>query len=66
MRNAASGRFLRINDIVAETSLSRSTIYRMVAKGQFPAPVQLSANRVAWMEGAVQGWKNQQAGGPPI
>ena len=59
-------RIIRLDTVRARTGLSRSTIYRMVAKGQFPAPVQLSANRVAWMEGAVQGWKNQQAGGPPI
>lgn len=57
---ADMGRFLAIRDVVSETSLSRATIYRMIAKGQFPAPVKVSAQRVAWIEGAVQRWKNQQ------
>ncbi|QDK34514.1 helix-turn-helix transcriptional regulator [Sphingomonas sp. IC081] len=58
---APSGRFLKITDVVNETSLSRATIYRLVAKGEFPAPIRVSAQRVAWVEDAVQGWKAQQA-----
>ncbi|WP_288806294.1 AlpA family phage regulatory protein [uncultured Novosphingobium sp.] len=58
---APSGRFLKIADVVTETSLSRATIYRLVAKGEFPAPIRVSAQRVAWVEEAVQGWKARQA-----
>ena len=38
------------------TSLSRSCIYAMIAEGKFPAPVQLTARRVAWRESDVEGW----------
>jgi prophage regulatory protein len=60
----SSGRFLRIRDVVNETSLSRATIYRMIARGEFPSPIKVSTQRVAWVEGAVQHWKNQQAEAP--
>lgn len=58
---ARSNRFLKITDVVAETSLSRATIYRLIAKGDFPSPIRVSPQRVAWSESSVQGWKDQQA-----
>ena len=63
--SAGPGRFLSIADVVAETSLSRATIYRMVAAGAFPARIRVSANRVAWTEAAVQAWKHQRIASPP-
>jgi prophage regulatory protein len=47
-------RILTIYDIVQKTTLSRSTIYRRIAKGQFPAQVVLSDNRVGWWEHEVE------------
>ena len=35
------------------TGLSRSTIYDLMAKGEFPRPVKLTAKAVAWPESAV-------------
>ena len=66
MADAIVGRYLSINDVIAETSLSRTTIYRMIRKGDFPASIQLSAQRVAWDSAALQTWKNERASGPPI
>jgi predicted DNA-binding transcriptional regulator AlpA len=34
----ARRRFMKISDVVSETSLSRATIYRLIAKGNFPTP----------------------------
>lgn len=65
MSDVTPGRFLRITDVVAETSLSRATIYRMIRTGGFPAPIQVSANRVAWTERDLLGWKRRQLGTPP-
>jgi prophage regulatory protein len=50
-------KFYRINDLVPLTGLSRSTIYRLVEKGEFPKPVKLSARVVGWEEDAVLHWK---------
>ncbi|MEJ2410834.1 MAG: AlpA family phage regulatory protein [Novosphingobium sp.] len=65
MADAIIGRYLSISDVMAETSLSRTTIYRMIRKGEFPASVQLSAQRVAWDSTALQAWKMQRASGLP-
>lgn len=38
------------------TSCSRTTIYRGVRAGTFPAPVRITERRVAWPESSVQAW----------
>jgi prophage regulatory protein len=42
--------------VTDRTSLSRTTIWRMVRRGEFPAPIQISPGRVAWSEAAVDAW----------
>ncbi len=53
-RPSDRGRFLRINDLIATIGLSRSTIYREVAKGALPAPVRLTQRAIGWWESDVQ------------
>jgi len=38
------------------TGLARSTIYDLMAKGQFPRPVRLTGKAVAWPESAIADW----------
>lgn len=38
------------------TTLSRSSLYAMIARGEFPAPVKISGRRVAWPEATVNEW----------
>jgi prophage regulatory protein len=38
------------------TSLSRTTLWRLVTQAQFPPPVQISVNRIAWSEQAIADW----------
>jgi len=38
------------------TTLSRSTLYRLIARGHFPRPVSISANRRAWRVAEVEEW----------
>jgi prophage regulatory protein len=38
------------------TGLGRSTIYRLLAVGQFPSPVQLSVRAVGWRRSDVDHW----------
>lgn len=38
------------------TGLSRSSIYDLMAKGQFPRPIKLSQKSVAWPESAIAKW----------
>jgi len=53
-------KFYRVNDLVPLTGLSRSTIYRLVDKGDFPKPIKLSARIVGWEEEALLRWKEDK------
>jgi len=52
----ASRALLRRQQVEALTGLARSTIYKLIASGDFPAPVQLTAKAVAWPSDAVSAW----------
>ena len=52
--NAA--RLERLPVVLARTGLSRSTIYKKVADGEFPRPVKLGERAVAWHAAAVTEW----------
>ena len=40
------------------TSLSRTTVWRQIRAGAFPAPIKISPGRVAWRESDVVAWLN--------
>jgi prophage regulatory protein len=50
------GAMLRIATVTAITGLSKRTIYRMMASGEFPQSVHLSARCTAWRQGDVADW----------
>lgn len=39
-----------IAGICRRTTLSKSTIYRLIKDGKFPAPIKIAKKRVAWRE----------------
>ncbi|UZF93732.1 helix-turn-helix transcriptional regulator [Bosea sp. NBC_00550] len=48
---------LRIDSVIALTGLGRSTIYRLVAEGQFPQPIKIDGVvSVAWCLTEVETW----------
>ncbi len=49
-------RLIRIKEVQHRVGLGRSTIYRWMAEGKFPKPVQLGGSTVAWSEGEVDRW----------
>ena len=49
--------FLRLKQVKAATGMSRSWIYEAIRRGEFPAPISLSARAVAWDAAAVAGWQ---------
>lgn len=51
-------RLLALPTVLDKTSLSEPTIRRMMERQEFPRPVKLSANRVAWREPDVNEWIN--------
>jgi len=50
-------RFISIDEAVAQTGLSASTLRRLELAGRFPKRVRLSANRVGWPQSKVNRWK---------
>lgn len=49
-------RFIRLKEVLALTSLARSTVYKYIAQGLFPKPVSLGGKSVAWVESEIQAW----------
>lgn len=47
---------LRLPMVMHMTGLGRSTIYRMIAKKQFPVPVRLAERAVAWRQADLAAW----------
>jgi prophage regulatory protein len=46
----------RLPKVIATTGLPRSTIYLLIQRGDFPAPVRIGVRAVAWPASAVHGW----------
>ena len=42
--------------VQSKTTLSRSSLYAMIARGEFPAPIKITGRRVAWTETSVNDW----------
>lgn len=49
---------LRLPDVIARTGLSKSTIYRLIAAGEFPSPRKLGQRAVAWKASEIAEWES--------
>ena len=47
---------LRLPNVMRLTGLARSTIYKLIAAGEFPAPRKLTRRAVAWPASEVEQW----------
>lgn len=62
-----ASRLLKIGQVIEETSLSRRSIYRLIAQGEFPPSRKISPQRVAWRADEVEAWMQGRpinSGGP--
>lgn len=50
------GRVMRRPDVLEATGLSTSTIYEMMAAGEFPKPIRLGKRAVGWPESVIREW----------
>jgi len=55
-------RFLRFPAVRARTGLSRTTIWRLERRGEFPRHRRISRNAVAWAEHEVGEWIRSKLG----
>jgi prophage regulatory protein len=49
-------RIIRLKTVLSRTGLSRSTLYRKIADGTFPAQLKISANGTGWHESEINRW----------
>jgi prophage regulatory protein len=47
---------LRYEDIEKILTVSRSTIFRMIRNGEFPAPIRISGGTSRWRMADVKAW----------
>ncbi len=49
-------RLIRLKEVIRKVGISKANIYRRMGKQDFPSPVSLGANSVAWVESEVDAW----------
>lgn len=49
-------RIMRVNEVMRQTGLPRSSLYNLISKGDFPRPKQLSDSAVGWLAEEVWDW----------
>lgn len=65
MTTLVASRIVRLKTVLARTGLSRSTIYRKIAEGTFPAQLKISMNGSGWHESDIDCWIANPAGWRP-
>ncbi len=50
---------LRLPAVKQRTGMSRTTIYRLMKSGEFPAPVRLSDRAVGWRSDELAEWESK-------
>lgn len=53
-------RIIRERKVRERVGLSRSTIWRKIRAGIFPAPIRLGPQSIGWFEAEITAWLNSQ------
>jgi prophage regulatory protein len=53
---AQAPRLIRRPEVLERVGLSSSTLYEMTAAGEFPAPIPIGRQAVAWLDSEVDAW----------
>ena len=56
MDSSIGNRLMRLQQVMQVTGLARSTIYKLIARGEFPSSVKLTARAVGWRSYDVDRW----------
>lgn len=51
---------LDLDGVIELTTLSQSTIYAMVKRGEFPKQKKIGPNRVVWLRSEVIAWLEEK------
>ena len=58
-----SDSFLRLADVQRRVPFSRSTIYLMISRGEFPKQISLGARAVGWLKSEIDQWIESRISG---
>lgn len=53
-------RILSIKDLMQILNLGRTTIYSLLKRGEFPAPLRLSPRRIGWRISQIEEWLDKK------
>lgn len=56
-------KFLRRESVLELCGLPVSTLYDLMAKGEFPKPIKISSRTVAWLETDIKTWQEAKIAG---
>lgn len=63
-RPVVDDRIITADEVLTRVPLDRSTIWRMIQRGEFPRPIQISAARIGWRLSAVLAWIAEREADP--
>ena len=49
-------RLIRANEVLSQTGVTRTHLYRLMAAGKFPRSIRVTEGTSAWIESEVQQW----------
>lgn len=52
-------RFIRLPEVLEKTGLSKSWIYRLIGRDEFPSPIKLGGRAIGFIESEVDEWIDQ-------
>ena len=55
-----SKKFLRLPSVIEKIGLSRSQIYKLIQRGDFPEPVKIGPKVSVWIEEKLEVWMDAQ------
>ena len=58
--------FLRLPDVLEATGLKRTSLFRLISKGQFPKQIKIGPRASAWSDSDVKRWMDDRKAGKPL
>ena len=55
-KNTNPASILRLPEVLNEVGLSRSTVYKLIKDGRFPAPIKLGPRASGWIREELSEW----------
>ncbi|WP_028867888.1 AlpA family transcriptional regulator [Psychromonas arctica] len=49
-------RLMKLKEVMNNTGLSRSSVYKYISEGHFPKPVPTGERSVAWLDSEIDDW----------